>query len=59
VLIRQSRGALPANIVDAFFRFFSKGEFDDSQVVPTVYEITGRQPRTFEQWALAHVNDFR
>jgi uncharacterized protein YbjT (DUF2867 family) len=43
----------PANVVDAFFRFFVDGEFDDSSVLPTVHEITGRQPRTFRQWALA------
>jgi uncharacterized protein YbjT (DUF2867 family) len=50
--------SFPANFVDAFFRFFAKGEFDDSQVLPTVHEITGRQPRTFKQWAMAHAGDF-
>jgi len=43
----------------ASFRFFDEGEFDDSQVLPTVYEITGRRPRAFEQWAMAHVDAFR
>jgi uncharacterized protein YbjT (DUF2867 family) len=51
--------SFPANFVDAFFRFFSEGEFDDSQVLPTVREITGRQPRDFEQWARAHAGAFR
>ncbi|HZF41523.1 MAG TPA: NAD(P)H-binding protein [Blastocatellia bacterium] len=51
--------SFPANFVDAFFRFFAEGEFDDSQVLPTVHEITGRQPRAFEQWARAHVDAFR
>jgi uncharacterized protein YbjT (DUF2867 family) len=49
----------PASFVDAFFRFFVEGEFDDSQVLPTVHEITGRRPRAFEQWAREHVDAFR
>jgi hypothetical protein len=45
----------PPEFVDAQLRFFAKGEFDDSRVVPTVFEITGRQPRTFELWVkIAH-----
>jgi uncharacterized protein YbjT (DUF2867 family) len=50
--------SFPANFVDAFFRFFAEGEFDDSQVLPSVLEITGRQPRTFKQWAMAHAEGF-
>ena len=34
----------PASFIDAFFRFFSAGEFDDSAVTTTVHEITGRPP---------------
>jgi uncharacterized protein YbjT (DUF2867 family) len=49
----------PVEYVDAFFRFFTDGEYDDSQVYPTIRELTGRQPRTFEQWARAHAQDFR
>jgi uncharacterized protein YbjT (DUF2867 family) len=49
----------PANFVEAFFRFFVKGEFDDAIVLPTVKEVTGQPPRTFEQWAEAHRGDFR
>src|SRR6266496_3252688 len=45
--------SMPAETVDAFFRFFVEGEFDDSSVLPTVSEITGRPPRTFREWALA------
>ncbi|HEU0184733.1 MAG TPA: NAD(P)H-binding protein [Blastocatellia bacterium] len=47
------------SFVDAFFRFFAEGEFDDSQVLPTVHEIAGRRPRSFEQWAKAHADSFR
>ncbi len=45
--------SMPVETVDAFFRFFVEGEFDDSSVLPTVSEITGRPPRTFREWALA------
>jgi uncharacterized protein YbjT (DUF2867 family) len=50
--------SFPASFVDAFFRFFAEGEFDDSQVLPTVHELTGRRPRHFEQWAKAHADAF-
>jgi uncharacterized protein YbjT (DUF2867 family) len=45
--------------VDAMFSFFVDGTFDDSKVRPTVQEILGREPRTFEQWATAHADAFR
>jgi uncharacterized protein YbjT (DUF2867 family) len=48
----------PADFIDAFFRFFSDGEFDDSVVVDTVREITGTPPRTFEQWSRTHARLF-
>src|SRR5262249_17837554 len=49
----------PAPIGDALFRFFSDGEFDDSPVVGTVAEVTGRPPRSFAGWADAHVTALR
>jgi len=49
---------MPADVVDASFRFFVKGEFDDSPVTDTVTELTGRAPRTFQQWARAHQGEF-
>lgn len=49
---------VPPGYVDAFFRFFSNGETDETTVSPTVEEVTGRPPRTFRQWATAHVGDF-
>jgi uncharacterized protein YbjT (DUF2867 family) len=48
----------PLDIVDALFRFFSESEFDDSAVVDTVHQVTGRQPRTFEQWTQEHAHAF-
>ena len=48
----------PPAYIDAFFRFYSDGEFDDSSVVEAVRRITGRPPRAFEQWARAHAAAF-
>jgi uncharacterized protein YbjT (DUF2867 family) len=45
---------IPAEYVEAFFKFFVDGDVDESQVLPTVEEITSRKPRTYEQWARAH-----
>lgn len=50
---------MPAEYVEAFFRFFSEGEYDDSQALSTVEDLTGKRPRTFEQWALAHARAFK
>ena len=49
---------MPTEYVDAFFSFFVDGKLDESQVLSTVQEITGKQPRTFEQWAVAHADAF-
>jgi uncharacterized protein YbjT (DUF2867 family) len=51
--------SMPAEYVDAFFSFFADGALDESQVLPTVEEITGRPPRSFEQWARTHADAFR
>jgi uncharacterized protein YbjT (DUF2867 family) len=48
----------PPGFIDAFFRFFSQGEFDDSPVVDTVRQITQRRPRTFRRWAEIHADAF-
>jgi uncharacterized protein YbjT (DUF2867 family) len=45
--------------VHAFFDFYVAGSLDESRVRTTVREVTGRAPRTFEQWASAHAGDFR
>jgi uncharacterized protein YbjT (DUF2867 family) len=50
---------MPAEYVDAFFDFYVDGNLDESQVQPTVQEILGRAPRTFEQWVAAHADAFR
>ena len=49
----------PARYVDAFFDFYVNGSLDESKVLPTVQELTGRPPLTFRQWAAAHADAFR
>ncbi len=49
----------PAPIIEAFFRFYSEGEFDDSIVLDAVERILGRPPRAFADWARAHAQAFR
>ncbi|MGI5379433.1 NAD(P)H-binding protein [Streptomyces sp. CA-251387] len=49
---------MPKPYVDAFFSFFVDGTLDESEVLPTVREVTGREPRTFEQWVRAHAEGF-
>jgi hypothetical protein len=51
--------AMPTEYVDAFFRFYADGTLDESKVYATVEELTGRRPRTFEQWTIAHAGAFR
>lgn len=48
----------PAEYVDAFFDFYVDGSLDESVVRNTVEDVTGRAPRTFEQWAAAHTEAF-
>lgn len=48
----------PPPLIDAFFRFFTDGEFDDSRVTDTVHRITGHPPGSFGHWAEAHVHLF-
>jgi uncharacterized protein YbjT (DUF2867 family) len=50
---------MPSEYVDAMFQFFVEGTYDDSKVLPTVRELTGQAPRTFEQWAVTHADAFR
>jgi uncharacterized protein YbjT (DUF2867 family) len=55
----EMSAAMPAEYVDAFFRFFMDGDLDESAVLPTVREVTGKAPRSFEAWARAHADTFR
>jgi uncharacterized protein YbjT (DUF2867 family) len=51
--------SMPVEYVDAFFSFFADGKLDESEVRDTVERVTGRRPRSFEQWASAHADAFR
>lgn len=51
--------AMPTEYVAAFFSFYVDGTLDESKVRPTVREITGKPPRTFEQWAREHAGAFQ
>jgi uncharacterized protein YbjT (DUF2867 family) len=55
----EMSAAMPSQYVDAFLRFFADGMLDESTVLPTVADITGRTPHTFRQWASAHAAAFR
>jgi len=50
---------MPAQYVDAFFRFYADGTLDESPVSDAVPDITGRPARTFELWTAAHASAFR
>jgi uncharacterized protein YbjT (DUF2867 family) len=55
----EMSAAMPAKYVDAFFSFYVDGTLDESGPLPTVAGLTGRPPRTFEQWAQAHAAAFQ
>ena len=55
----QMSASMPAEYAEAFFSFFADGTYDDSIVHPTVQQLLGRRPRSFEQRAHAHADAFR
>ncbi|MEW9547721.1 NmrA family NAD(P)-binding protein [Nonomuraea sp. NPDC050783] len=55
---RMVAEGMPEPYVEAFMGFFARGELDESEVLPTVERVTGRPPRTFEQWAAANASRF-
>jgi uncharacterized protein YbjT (DUF2867 family) len=55
----EMEGQMPKEYVDAFFSFFVDGTADETTVHPTVERVTGREPRSFEEWAEAHADAFR
>ena len=50
---------MPKEYVDAFFEFFVDGTVDETTVQPTVGQVTGREPRSFEEWAEQNADAFR
>ncbi|MFI7229313.1 NAD(P)H-binding protein [Nonomuraea angiospora] len=55
----EMEAGMPVEYVDAFFQFFVDGTLDETTVHPTVENVLGRPPRTFEQWAQDHADAFR
>ena len=55
---RDLSATMPAEYVEALFRFYVDGTLDESEVLPTVAEITGRPARTFRDWAETHASAF-
>jgi uncharacterized protein YbjT (DUF2867 family) len=51
---REMSANMPPEYVDAFFDFFVAGSIDETTVLPTVTDVTGRPPRTFQEWAQEH-----
>ena len=54
----EMSASMPAAYVDAFFDFYVTGTLDESQPRPDVRDVTGREPRTFRQWAQVHAAAF-
>lgn len=50
---------MPIEYVEAFFDFYVDGSIDETTVHPTVEQVLGRPPVSFEQWATAHADEFR
>jgi uncharacterized protein YbjT (DUF2867 family) len=50
---------MPAEYVDAFFDFYVAGAIDETSVLPTIEDVTGRPPRTFRAWAEDNLVAFR
>src|SRR3954447_3349580 len=55
----EMSATMPPEDVDPFFSFFVDGTLDESEVLPTVEEVTGRPPRSFAAWAADHADAFR
>jgi hypothetical protein len=49
---------MPTRYVDAFFSFYSDGTLDEQRASAMVREVTGREPRTFREWAEANAAAF-
>jgi uncharacterized protein YbjT (DUF2867 family) len=49
---------MPAPYVEAMLAFFEDGLIDESEVLPTVHELLGRDPRPFAAWAAQHAATF-
>ncbi len=55
----EMSATMPPEYVESFFRFYADGDLDESNVLATVQDLTGRRPRRFERWVVAHADRFR
>jgi uncharacterized protein YbjT (DUF2867 family) len=55
---QEMREIMPEPFVDAIFRFFVDGDYDDGQVDPTLPLLLGRPAGTFAAWAARHADAF-
>lgn len=51
--------SMPKKYVDALFDFYVNGKLDESGVLPTVEELTGKKPKTFQAWADSHSEELK
>ena len=54
----EMEATMPHEYVDAFFSFYVDGSLDESRVLPTVEQVSGKPPQTFAQWAQRHLDAF-
>ena len=52
------RKGMPGPFVDAMFRFFADGEYDDSYIDPTLPELIGRPAGRLADWATRNAHRF-
>jgi uncharacterized protein YbjT (DUF2867 family) len=55
----EMRATMPEAFVDAIFRFFADGDYDDSRVDPTLPTVLGRPAGSLAVWAARHAERFR
>lgn len=54
----EMESQMPKEYVDAFFEFFADGIVDETTILPTIENVTGRAPVSFRAWCEAHAGDF-
>jgi uncharacterized protein YbjT (DUF2867 family) len=55
----EMREIMPEPFVEAIFRFFADGDYDDGRVDPTLPLLLGRPAGTLAAWAARHAERFR
>lgn len=56
---QEMSASMPPEYADAFFSFFVDGTVDETTVLPTVRDVLGREPHSFEHWVATHAHRFR